>query len=54
MTNRTFRAFKNRHKGSIMLKHVMGEHREEQYQVDFEMNILGRLKDCQLTARGKH
>ena len=25
---------------------MMGEHREEQDQVDFKMNIVGRSKDC--------
>ena len=30
-----------------MLKHVMGEYsRNELDQVDFEMNIIGRFKDC--------
>ena len=42
----TIWAFNNRLKGSVMLKHVMGEHREKQDQVDFGMNIVGRFKDC--------
>ena len=42
----TIWVFKNRYKGSVMLKHVMVEHRKEQDQVDFKINIVGRFKDC--------
>ena len=37
--------FEKKNENSIMLKHILSDHKEEEEQVTFEMKIVGRFKD---------
>ena len=44
--NEHFNAFKNKNKSSVMYKHVMNAHANEQSEVKFEMKVVGKFTNC--------
>ena len=40
------RQLRNKNKGSVMLKHISNEHKDEEDDVHFQMKIIGKFKDA--------